>query len=796
MIKNYFKIAWRNLIKNKGYSAINIGGLAVGMAVVMIIGLWINDELTFDKNHENYDDIAQILVNKTGNGTVRTRYSLPYPLADELRSKYANDFEHVVMSSFHGDNILSAGDKSLTKHGGFMEEDALRMFTLNMLKGNWDALKVPNSIVISQSTALAFFGNENPVGKFMELNNMASVLVTGVFQDLPNNSKFKDLTFIAPWELYVSSYNWIRIERDNNLWNNNSHQVFTQIASGTTMQQVSTKIKKTLFDNLSEYSKRSKPEIFLYPMKDWHLRSNWKNGVNIGGFIQYVWLFGVIGLFVLILACINFMNLSTAQSEKRAKEVGVRKSIGSSKNQLITQFLSESFLVVILASILAIFFVLFILPSFNQLAGKQILFPFTNLLFWSIIFVFILITGFFAGSYPALYLSSFHPVKVLKGTFKAGKSATAFRKVLVVTQFTVSVVLIIGTIVIEEQIQFSKNRSVGYEKDKLIMIEKTTEDYEGKYNILRNELINSRAVIEMAESSSPLTEVWSSSGGFEWEGRNADFIPNIVTVSISHDYGKTIGWDIVQGRDFSRDFATDSTAFVLNEAAVKYMGLKEPIGKTIRWNNQNHKVIGVIKDILSESPFESVKQAVYMIKYNNTNWIELKLNNEKTTAASLALVEAVFNKHTPNLPFDYKFVDDEYARKFMAEERIRKLSGIFAFLAIFISCLGLFGLASFVAEQRTKEIGIRKVVGASVFNLWKLLSKDFVKLVLLSCVIAIPIAYYGMINWLNNYEYHTEVSWWIFVIVGIGALIITLLTVSFQAIKAGITNPIKSLKTE
>lgn len=783
-------------MKNKGSFAINIGGLAVGMAVVMIIGLWIYDEISFDKNHENYDHIAQILVNKTGNGKVRTRYSLPYPLANELRTQYGSDFKHVVMSSFHGDNILSAEEKRLTKHGSFMEEDALRMFTLNMIKGNWDALKEPNSIVISQSTAHAFFGNENPIGELMKLNNMPSVLVTGVFQDLPNNSKFKDLTFIAPWKLYVSSYDWVKKAHDNNLWDNNSYQVFTQIASGTNMQQVSEKIKKTLFNNLPKYSKRSNPEIFLYPMKDWHLRSNWKNGANTGGFIQYVWLFGVIGLFVLVLACINFMNLSTAQSEKRAKEVGVRKAIGSSKNQLVGQFLSESFLVVILSSILAIFFVIFILPSFNQLAGKQIDFPFVNFLFWSIIFVFILITGFFAGSYPALYLSSFRPVKVLKGTFKAGKSATSFRKVLVVTQFTVSVVLIIGTIVIEEQIQFSKNRSVGYERGKLVMIEKTTEDYEEKYNTLRNDLINSGAVIEMAESSSPLTDAWSSNGGFEWEGKDSDFTTNMVTVCISHDYGKTIGWDIVQGKDFSRDFATDSTAFVINEAAVKYMGLDNPIDKTIRWNNQNHKVIGVIKDILTESPFKSVKPAVYMIKYDNTNWIQLKLNNKKTTTASLALAKAVFNKHTPNVPFEYKFVDDEYAKKFIAEERIRKLSGIFAFLAIFISCLGLFGLASFVAEQRTKEIGIRKIVGASVFNLWELLSKDFVKLVLLSCVIAIPIAYYGMINWLNNYEYRTEISWWTFAVVGIGALLITLLTVSFQAIKAGLTNPIKSLRTE
>ena len=796
MIKNYFKIAWRNLWKSKGYSAINIGGLAVGMAVVIMIGLWIYDEISFDKNHENYENIAQVLMHKTANGNVRTRYAMPYHLADELRNKYGNDFEHVVMSSFLGDNILSVENKNLTKHGGFMEKDALKMLTLNMLYGNLNGIDEPNSVVISQSTAQAFFGDANPIGKLMKLNNAASVMVTGVFKDLPNNSKFKDLKFIAPWELYVSSYDWVKHARDNNSWDNNSYQLFTQIASGADMQQISAKIKKAVYNNVPDYTKRSNPEIFLYPMKDWHLRANWKNGVNVGGFIQYVWLFGIIGFFVLILACINFMNLSTAQSEKRAKEVGIRKSVGSNRNQLISQFLSESFLVVLLAFLFASFLVLLLLPSFNQLADKQIVFPFTSPLFWTIAIVFILVTGFLAGSYPALYLSSFQPVKVLKGTFKAAKSTSAFRKVLVVTQFTVSMVLIIGTIIVEEQIQFSKNRPIGYEKDKLIMIEKTTEDYEGKYNLLRNELKNNGAIVEMSESSSPLTEVWSGAGGFDWKGKDPNFIPNLVNISITHDFGKTVGWDVIKGRDFSREFATDSTAFVLNEAAVKYMRLENPVGKTITWGNKNYKIIGVIKDILMESPFDPVKQAIYFIKYENTNWIEFKLNPEKSTTESLALVEDVFKKYVPNVPFEYQFVDDKYADKFIAEERVRKLSTVFAFLAIFISCLGLLGLASFIAEQRTKEIGIRKVVGASVINLWQLLSKDFVKLAILSCAIAIPIAYYLMVNWLNNYEYRTEISWWVFVVSGISVLFITLVTVSYQAIKAAIVNPIKSLRTE
>ncbi|GAA3650772.1 ABC transporter permease [Flavivirga jejuensis] len=796
MIRNYFKIAWRNLINNKGYSAINIGGLALGMAVVILIGLWIHDEITFDQNHKNYEDIAQVLVHKTANGKKRTRYTMPYPLGNELRAKYNEDFEHVVMSSFHSDNILSVGDKNISKRGGFMEPDALKMLSLNMVYGNWDGLKNPNSIVISQATAKVLFGGKNPIGELMTISNKLDVQVTGVYKNMPFNTTFNKLEFIAPWDLYVSSYTWVKESRDNNMWDNSSYQLYVQIANGSNMSSVSSKIKNVVYDHLPEYGKKSHPELFLFPMKDWHLRSNWKDGVNTGGFIQYVWLFGIIGLFVLLLACINFMNLSTAQSEKRAKEVGIRKSIGSSKRQLINQFLSESFLSVVFALILALILVVLVLPAFNQLADKQIRFPYNNLYFCLLSSGIVIATSLIAGSYPALYLSSFRPVNVLKGTFKTGNSASYFRKTLVVVQFTVSIILVVGTIVVEKQIDHSKNRPMGYEKNGLVMLEKVTEDYKGKYNVLRNDLKNSKAVIEMSESSSPLTDIWSSGGGFKWAGKSPDFIPNIGMIFIGHDYGKTIGWELTKGRDFSRAFPTDSTAFIFNEAAIKYMGIENPIGKIVRWNSQDHKIIGVVKDMLAESPFKPVKQAVYMIQYENTSWINLKLNPKKSTSASLALIETVLKKHAPNVPFEYQFVDQSFAKKFVAEERIRTLASIFALFAIFISCLGLFGLASFMAEQRSKEIGIRKVVGASIFNLWKLLSKDFVKLVMLACIIAIPIAYYGMRNWLNNYEYQTNISWWVFAISGIGALIITLLTVSFQAIKAAITNPIKSLKAE
>ena len=474
-------------------------------------------------------------------------------------------------------------------------------------------------------------------------------------------------------------------------------------------------------------------------MKDWHLRSTFKNGVSSGGAIQYVKMFGIIGVFVLLLACINFMNLSTARAQKRAKEVGIRKTVGSYKNQLVIQFLLESFFITCFAFIIACILVILLLPAFNSLADKELVFPYSSPLFWVIGLGLITITSLLAGSYPALYLSSFRPVRVLKGFSSPGKSTVSFRKALVVTQFMVSIILVSGTIVVNKQIQHSKDRPIGYDKSGLIMIEKTTDDFEGKYNVLREALKNSGAIVEMAESSSPMTEVWHSNGGYDWEGKDPDFITNMVNFYVSHDYGNTIGWEMAQGRNFSRDLASDSTAYVINEAAVDYMGLQNPVGKTIRWYDGQHEVIGVVKNQLTESPFEPVKPAIYSINYNEGNWISLKLVTEKSVAQSLEQIEAEFTKVAPSVPFEFQFVDEAFGKKFGTEERMRRLSEIFSILAIFISCLGLFGLSTFMAETRTKEIGIRKVLGASIPSLFSMLSKDFLTLILLSGVLAIPL---------------------------------------------------------
>ncbi|WP_394749336.1 ABC transporter permease [Spongiimicrobium salis] len=806
MVRNYLKIAWRHLFKNKGYTFINVGGLALGLVVTMLIGLWIHDELSFNTNFKNYENIAQVLMNKTNNGETRTRYNHPYPLADELRSVYADDFKHVVMSSFPGDNVLSVEEKSLNTYGAFMEKDVLRMFSFPMLKGDQNALDDPTSIVISAAMAKAFFGSEDPMGKSMKLNNHSYVTVKGVFEDLPQNanvfdalsafSGLEELQFIAPWDLYVAMYDWVKVARDRKLWDNNSYQLYVQIADGSNMLGVSDKIKNTLYDHVPDLTQRSNPQIFLHPMKNWHLKSNFKNGVPTGGAIQYVRMFGIIGIFVLLLACINFMNLATARAMKRAKEVGIRKTVGSNKNQLVGQFMLESLLVTLCAFALACMLLGLLLPLFNQLADKQIVFPLANPLFWSAGLGLVLLTSLLAGSYPALYLSSFRPAKVLKVTIRSGKTVLSFRKALVVVQFTVSIILVVGTLVVNRQIQHSKDRPIGYDKSNLIMVEKSTEDYEGKYNALQEALKKSGAVVEMAESSSPLTAVWNSNGGYEWEGKDPDFVTNIVSFYVSHDYGKTVDWQIKEGRDFSRDFASDSTGYILNEAAVQYMGLQDPVGKTIQWYDGEHKILGVVKNLLTESPFEAVKQAIYSINYNETNWITLKLAPGKNLAASLSTVEGVFQGFATDVPFEYQFVDEAFGSKFKTEERMRSLSEIFSLLAIFISCLGLFGLATFMAEQRTKEIGIRKVLGASIGSLFQMLSKDFALLVLVSGLIAIPLAYYFMQSWLENYAYRIGIPWWVFGVAILGVLLVALCTVSYQAIQAATINPVKSLRTE
>lgn len=793
-------VAWRNLFRNKASSFINIGGLTVGMSVALLIALWIGDEVSFNSYHRDYGRIARIMQTQTFNGKKMTRDYVPFPIGKALQAKFGNDFKYVVMSSWDNDHILATPDKRLTVKGIYMDKDAPAMFTLSMLKGSAAGLTDPHSIILTAAIAKAIFGDKDPIGKSLRIDSKLDVKVTGVYEDLPENTEFHSLGFIAPWDLFATTETWITRARDEAQWDNFSFHCYVELAPNADIRNIDQKIRDLITANYGPQDAGLRSAVFLHPMKDWHLYSHWDDsGRQNGGLIEYVRLFSWIGFFVLLLACINFMNLSTARSERRGREVGIRKAIGSLRAQLILQFYSESLLTVMLAFGGALFLVWLVLPGFNVLAGKNILMPWTSPLFWLAGIGFILLTGIIAGSYPALYLSSFRAVKVLKGAFKAGRWASLPRKALVVLQFSISIVLIIGTIVVYEQLRYTQDRPVGYSRDGVMMVRMASKDFYGKYDLLGNELKNGGSVTGLAESSSPLTSVSENNIGFEWPGKDPNQLGDFNNIYVTHDYGKTIGWSVVAGRDFSRVFA-DSTSIILNESAVRFMGVKNPVGmivtRKMQPSNRRYTVVGVVKDMLMESPYENVEPAIYFMDYENVNWILLRLNPNISAGESVASIGKVFHRLIPSAPFDYQFADKAFAKKFAVEERIGRLSAIFAALAIFISCIGLFGLAAFVAEQRTREIGVRKLLGASVSGLWMLVSKDFVWLAGLSCFLAVPVAAFAMGGWLRNYPYHTPLAWWIFALACGSTMLLVLCTVSYQAIRSALANPIESLRSE
>ncbi len=800
MLKNYFKMAWRNLQKHRSSSIINIGGLAIGMSVAMLIGFWVVDEWSFDKQSAHYASIAQVMENQALNKVYGTQKEIPIPVATQLRTKFGSDFKEVILSSLTQDHVLAINEKKLATQGNFMEPRSPELFNLTMLAGDRSGLKDPHSIFLSSSLAKAFFGGADPLGKTIRMDDSLAVKVTGVYRDFPYNSSFRDISFLSPWDLYVSADEETRRCVRTQEWEDNGWQVFVQVADHADMATVSEKIKNIKADN-DKYVKPTdllKPTMFLFPMGHWHLYSDFKNGVSVGGRIQYVRLFGLIGVFVLLLACINFMNLSTARSEKRAKEVGIRKAIGSLRSQLIAQFFGESLLVAVLAFALALVLVQLSLPFFNALADKKISLPWLNPLFWLAGITFSLVTGLIAGSYPALYLSSFQPVKVLKGAMMAGRLASLPRKILVVTQFTVSIALIIGTTIVFRQIQYARNRPVGYDQNGLLTIQMHTKDIHAHLASFRTDLLKTVAVTEVAEATSSTTETGDSNGGLNWTGKSSDATAdNFAMKGVTQEYAKTVGLQFLLGRDFRTGHSGfDASTMILSESSAKGMALKQPLGKTVEWSGGTFTVIGVVKDMVMESPYEAPIPTIYYLASFPIYTLSIRISPKVSAATALASISPIFSKYSPAEPFDYKFVDQEYAHKFDAEQRVGKLASFFTILAVFISCLGLFGLASFVAEQRAKEIGVRKVLGATVFNLWRMLSRDFVALVLLSGIIAIPVSWWLLHRWLQQYEYRTGIPWWILAGAGLGAIIITLATVSYQSVKASLANPVKNLRSE
>jgi putative ABC transport system permease protein len=809
VIRNFFTVAWRNLVKSKWYSLINTLGLSIGLAVALLIGLWVWDELSFNHYHERHGRIVQIMTTQTFNGHTGTGDATSLPIAPYLRTHYGSDFAQVARASWNFTHLLAVGDKKLSKDGLYVEPQFTKIVTLRMIKGSADALKDPSSMLLSKSTAEALFGKDDPMNKNVKVDNRGVLKVAGIYEDPPRNSSFYDSYVIMTWEKYRELNDWVRKSEEQ--WGNHSFQLFGLLAPNIDAAAVTAKIR----DIPKAHNKEGNESLFVQPMDNWHLYSEFKDGKVAGGRIRFVWLFAIIGAFVLLLACINFMNLSTARSEKRAREVGIRKTLGSLHRQLVSQFLCESVLVALFAFLLAIGWVALSLPFFNGLADKDMHIPWAQPVFWLLGLAFTILTGLLAGSYPAFYLSSFDPVAVLKGTYRAGRMAALPRQVLVVVQFTVSIALIIGTILVFRQIGYAKDRPVGYDRAGLVTVNMNTPDFSGHYNALRGDLLKTGAAVDMAESSSPATQIYSSQIGFEWKGKDPNTTPLFDVTACTHDYGRTLNWVIKEGRDFSRDFTTDSggavvgaasprsssavsfgSSLILNEEAVKLIGIPHPVGMIIKWNDKDHTVIGVIQNIVARSPYKPIQPGIYYLDYGWANYITVRLNPELSAQTALNTLEPVFKRYNPGSNFEYTFVDEDYAKKFSDEKRIGNLASVFAALAILISCLGLFGLASFVAEQRTREIGVRKVLGASLFHLWRMLSAEFVLLVGISCFVAIPIAMYFLHEWLKQYEYRTPMSWWVFATAALGALVITLLTVSYQAVRAALANPVKSLRTE
>jgi len=801
MIRSYLTIAWRSLVKNKGYALINIGGLATGMAVALLIGLYIQDELSWNKNFKNYDRIARVLVNGGNSSGWYQQWGTATPLAAEIRAAYGGDFDHVLLSSQGMTAILSAGDTKVSQDGYYFEPGVADMLSFEMVRGSRDGLRTPESIMLSESAAKSLFGSGDALNKSVRIDGRTELIVTGVYKDIPANADFHDMRFVLPWQLAVqNNFN----NNNGNQWDHNGFITWVQITDKIDMVTATNRIKDVMLKRVDAELAKNKPQLYLHPMSRWRLYSDFEGPEYASGRIRFIHLYGSIGGFVLLLACINFMNLATARSEKRAKEVGIRKAVGSARKQLVGQFFSESLLVTVLAFCFALVLSQLAIPLFNTVAEKQMHLPWDSAVFWLSGLAFVAFTGLCAGSYPALYLSSFQPAKVLKGSSGSSGSGSLPRKVLVVLQFTVSITLIIGVIVVFRQIEFGKSRNLGYDQAGLIYSWTPTREIHNHYDVLRQELLGSGVVTSMAESVNAPTNVGFHIGGYDWTGAGPGE-GGFGTAWVSPDFGKTMGWQFIAGRDFSHEFASNSNAMILNESAVKFMHLENPVGQmvksTIFDKTTSYTVIGVIRDMLQESPFEPVGKTIYMFdkglwSKNGGTLVNLRINPGMNTREALTRIERVWKKYDPSSPFQYTFVDADYARKFSEEERIAKLAFVFATLAIVISCLGILGLASYMAERRTREIGIRKVLGATVANLWGLLSKDFVVLVLVSSVIAIPVAWYFMSSWLQHYTYRVNLSWYIFAAAALGSLAITMLTVSYQAIKAAMANPVRSLRTE
>lgn len=796
MTRHHFLIGFRNLLRNKGYSSLNIGGLALGMTIAILIGLWLYDEVTFNEVHNQKEHIVQILRKNTAQGETYINKSLPGKLGPVIEEQFQDLFDQVVIVRGRlVERAFAYGRKKFSQKGYYMQDGGAEMFSLKMIHGSRKGLKDLNSILLSSSLSAKLFGEADPIGQFITMDNEIDLEVTGVYEDLPWNSTFKEASFFISLERFYSGI------PSQFAWDNYNMWIFSKLSEKATPQTASESIEHLMKGHTG--NENGYPTAFAHPMTDWHLRSDFDNGVPVmSEAMKFIILYGMVGTFVLLLACINFINLSTARSEKRAKEVGIRKTFGSARLELIRQFLIESFLYVFFAFLLSLLAATLLLDWFNGIADKQLVMPFANPVFWIVGIGLTLITALISGSYPAFYLSHFQPISVLKKVGFSGRTSIFFRKALVVFQFAISIILIIASLVVQNQLNFVKGRPVGYQQQGLLTMRVNSPEFAGKYSLLRQELKSTGMVDEIAQASYPLTTTLGNMDDFTWEGKPEGYDPTFNMVLVTHEYGNTIGWEITEGRNFSRDIASDTDGgVVINEAAQKVMGMENPIGQTFISNGgyvgiRKFHIVGVVKDLLKGSPFEPVQESIMIVRNWELSNMFIRINPEVSTSDALVAISEKFNELLPNTPFHYEFVDDIYAEKFALEERVGNLSGFFTILACLISCLGLFGLAAYSAERRTKEIGIRKVLGASVLNLWKLMSKEYTWLVLSALVIATPISYLLMSQWLASYTFKVDLNLWVFVLAGMSTLLITHLTVSSQALRAATRNPTEVLRDE
>jgi len=794
MFKNFFKTTIRSLLRNKGYSFLNFFGLAIGIACAGLIFLWVQDEVNWDQFNTKKDSLYRIRENQKYDTYVATFGSTPAPMGPAMQQEIPGVANTCRIIGYNT-KLITIGNKSMYAFPNYADASLFSMFTFPFVQGNArTAFTQLYSMVVTESTAKKFFGDEkNIVGKTVRVDNKQDYVITGVIKDIPKNSTIQ-FEWVAPFEIW-----WNENKSWAQSWGNNDLDTYVELKPNVNTAS----INKILYNFIQQREPKSNARPFLFSAHDWHLRDEFDNGIQTGGGrITYVHLFSVIAWIILLIACINFMNLATARSEKRAREVGVRKVLGSGKRMLIFQFIGEAILMAALSAIVAVIIMVLLLPAFNLLVQKNLVLGLNNPLHLSALIIITLVCGLVAGSYPSLYLSSFNPVFVLKGMKMKGSSAAFIRKGLVVLQFGISIILIISTIVIYQQIQHVKNRSLGFNKNNLLQVDMNSEMTKN-YEAVQQDLLSTGLIDNIAVSNYNTLYGGNNTGGLVWEGKKTN---NEVLISqryVSPGYMKTSGIKILEGRDLVETDSVQSKKLnvLITQSLEKLMGNNTAVGKTLHWDGDPRgvvvNVVGVVNDYVYGDMYGKPDPVMFFcVNTSDASNMYVRLKPNTNVETAIKKIEVVIKKDNPSYPFTYHFVDDQFNQMFQNEQLISKLSRVFATLAIIISCLGLFGLGAYTAERRIKEIGIRKVLGASVMQVTEMLSKDFIKLVGIACLIAFPISYWAMNKWLQSFAYRINIGWWIFVVAGLAAIFIALATVSFQAIKAAIANPVKSLRTE